>query len=208
MRIFVLGATGRTGREVVHIALARGHQLTAFVRSPERIRPASSALAVVKGDVLDAAAMARALAGHDAVVSTLGLPGREALRPSSFMTQTGATLVSAMKRAHVERLAILSAAVLFAGEGLSFRFFKWFLRNHARDLSDMEAVVRATDLDYTIARPPRLIDAPDEAYQSAPDSLPNGKQSISFRAVGAFLIDAIERDLYSRQIAGLTSRAS
>lgn len=161
MRIFVLGATGRTGREVLDIALVRGHRVTAFVRAPERLKQRRDTLDVVKGDVLEANAVAAAVAGHDAVVSTLGLPGRQALRPSSFMAESGASTVSAMKQARVERLAILSAAVLFPGEGLSFRFFKWFLRNHARDLTDMEAIVRATDLDFTIARPPRLVGSSD-----------------------------------------------
>jgi uncharacterized protein YbjT (DUF2867 family) len=35
-KIFILGATGRTGREVIDIALARGHEVTAFGRSPAK----------------------------------------------------------------------------------------------------------------------------------------------------------------------------
>ena len=38
MGLFVIGATGRTGREVVEQALTRGHQMTAFVCSPEGIK--------------------------------------------------------------------------------------------------------------------------------------------------------------------------
>jgi len=37
MKLFLIGATGRTGREIVQQALERGHQVTAFVRSPESI---------------------------------------------------------------------------------------------------------------------------------------------------------------------------
>jgi putative NADH-flavin reductase len=37
MRIAVIGATGRTGRQVVAQALARGHTVTAVTRHPESI---------------------------------------------------------------------------------------------------------------------------------------------------------------------------
>ena len=37
MRLFILGATGKTGTQIVDVALARGHQVTAFVRSPAKI---------------------------------------------------------------------------------------------------------------------------------------------------------------------------
>jgi nucleoside-diphosphate-sugar epimerase len=38
MKLFVIGATGRTGREIVEQALARGHHVTAFVRSPQGVK--------------------------------------------------------------------------------------------------------------------------------------------------------------------------
>ena len=49
MKLFVIGATGRTGQEIVQQALARGHQVTAFVRSPENITVKSERLTILKG---------------------------------------------------------------------------------------------------------------------------------------------------------------
>ena len=37
MKIVVFGASGRTGLQVVEQALAAGHQVTAFVRTPSKI---------------------------------------------------------------------------------------------------------------------------------------------------------------------------
>jgi putative NADH-flavin reductase len=49
MKLFVIGATGRTGLEIVYQALARGHHVTAFVRSPESITLRNERLTVLKG---------------------------------------------------------------------------------------------------------------------------------------------------------------
>jgi putative NADH-flavin reductase len=209
MNLLVLGATGRTGREVLDIALARGHAVTAFVRSPHKVPKLTNGSAgarpsVRQGDVLDVGALAAALDGHEAVLSTLGLPTWQALRPSTFMTESAASTVAAMTRAGTRRLAILSAAVLFPGAGLQFTFFSWLLRHHARDLREMETVVGASDLAWTVARPPRLVRASDEAYRSRRDALPGTSLSVSYRAVAAFLVDSIERGLHFHEVVGVS----
>ena len=203
MRLLVLGATGHTGAQVVDVALARGHQVTAFVRSPHKIERRDAGLTVVAGELQRADGLAQALAGHDAVVSTLGPARREYFRPGHFMTECAATTVAAMKTAGVARLGILSAAVLFGGPGLGMAFFGWMLRHHARDLRDMEALVRATPFEWTIARPPRLVQSASERYRSRRDGLPPGKATVSFRALAAFLVDAVERREEARQTVGL-----
>jgi uncharacterized protein YbjT (DUF2867 family) len=203
MKLFVLGGTGHTGAQVLDLALARGHQVTAFVRSPHKITRQDKALTVVQGDPLAADALAPALAGHDAVISALGLPGREALRPSMRMAEFATSTVAAMKTAGVKRLAIVSAAVLFPMGGLWFGFFRWVLRHHARDLVAMEAVIGATALDWTIARPGRLDASSDEVYLSERGALPAGTSTMSFRSVAAFLLDCVEARTYAREIVGL-----
>lgn len=203
MNLLILGATGRTGRELVRIALARGHRVTAYVRSPDKLGPARAALRVEPGDALDTERLSAALVGQDAVVSALGLPAKLALRPSTFMAEAAAATVGAMKRAGVTRLAIVSAAVLFPGQGLFFAFFRWFLRHHARDLSAMETIVRATELDWTIARPPRLVASKDERVRIASGALPAKGYALSFHALATFLLDCVERGRYGREVVGL-----
>jgi len=75
MKLVVLGANGRTGRLVVEQALAAGHNVTALVRSPEKLTIRNSGLRIVAGGATDAADVARALEGGDAVLSTLGGKG-------------------------------------------------------------------------------------------------------------------------------------
>jgi len=202
MKLLVMGATGRTGTEIVNLALARGHDVTAFVRSPQKIRPAGS-LAVVRGDPLRPATIAAALPGHDAVLSAIGPPPREALRPSTLLTDCARATVEAMAESGVYRLAIVSAAVLFPEKGLYFAFFKWFLRHHARDLRAMEDLVRASGLEWTIARPPRLTNSPEVKFRALRDALPPGSRAMSFRSVASFMLEAVERRSHVGEIVGL-----
>jgi putative NADH-flavin reductase len=202
MKLLVIGATGRTGTEIVNLALARGHEVTAFVRSPQKIRPAGS-LAVVRGDPLRPETIAAALPGHDAVLSAIGPPPREALRPSTLLTDCARATVEAMAEGGVYRLAIVSAAVLFPEKGLYFAFFKWFLRHHARDLRAMEDLVRASGLEWTIARPPRLTNSPEVKFRALRNALPPGSRAMSFRSVAAFMLEAVERRSHVAEIVGL-----
>jgi uncharacterized protein YbjT (DUF2867 family) len=205
MHLFLLGATGRTGAQILDVALARGHQVTAYVRSPHKLGRTDPRLAVVRGDPLNTAELAPAMAGHDAVVSALGLPPREALRPSNRMAEFAGATVAAMHEAAIQRLAIVSAAVLFPLTGPAAMFFRWLLRHHAHDLAAMEAVVAATPFEWTIARPGRLVASHAEAYRWQHAAFPAGRLSMSTRAVAAFLVDAVERREHCREIVGLAA---
>jgi putative NADH-flavin reductase len=202
MKLFVLGATGGTGKEILALALARGHEVTAFVRSPGKLQ-AAERLAIVAGDPRSRESLAAALPGHDAVLSTIGPPPREALRPGTLVTDCASATVDAMSATGISRLAIVSAAVLFPEKGLFFAFFRWFLRHHARDLSAMEEIVRASGLDWTIARPPRLTTSTDADFQALRNALPHGSRAMSHRSVAAFMLDAVERRAHIGDIVGL-----
>lgn len=71
-RVLIVGATGGTGRELVTQALDRGLTVTAFVRDPARLGITHRRLAIVQGEVLDAAGLAAAMPGQDAVLCALG----------------------------------------------------------------------------------------------------------------------------------------
>jgi len=50
MKLVVLGATGSTGLEIVRQAMQRSHSVTAFVRSPERLKPLSDRI-IIKQEI-------------------------------------------------------------------------------------------------------------------------------------------------------------
>src|SRR5437879_9768477 len=72
LRILIIGATGGTGRQLVRQALEQGHQVTAFVRKPKKLKIEHANLRVVKGNVLDYASVESAMRDQNAVVCALG----------------------------------------------------------------------------------------------------------------------------------------
>ena len=203
MKLFVVGATGHTGAQAIDLALARSHQVTAFVRSPHKVLRRDPRLNVVQGDPHSIEQLSKALPGHDAVLSALGVRPPQAFRAHTLVEDCAATTVAAMANTGVNRLVLVSAAVLFPQKGPFFAFFRTLLKHIARDLKAAEDIVQHTSFDWTIARPPRLTNSSDAAYRALQDGLPAKGLSMSFRAVAAFMLDAVEQGTFSRQVVGL-----
>ena len=199
MKLFVIGATGRTGREIFKQALARGHHVTAFVRSPESITLKNERLTVLKGNAMDENQLFNAMQNHDAVLSALG--PRKPFKPSSLLHDSALATTRAVNRSGVKRLLVLSAAAHFPG--IPNRIVSLILRNHMRDSRAMEQVVQASGLDWTIARPPRLTEEDYATYRSREDAAPKMGFSLSRKAVAAFMLDAIEQQKHFRKIVGI-----
>ena len=119
MRCFILGATGKTGTQLLDLALQNGHSVTAFVRSPQKLPRDRPGLTVIQGSPADVPALAQAMAGHDAVFSALAPRIGETLRAPSNRAWTmagyAANIVQAMKQAGVKRLLAFSSAGLSQG---------------------------------------------------------------------------------------------
>jgi len=161
MKIIVFGATGGIGRQVVEQALAANHQVTAVARRPAAITTQHERLQVIRGDVLEPDTFKQALAGQDAVVSALGVVSRE---PTTLYSAGNANIMQAMQSAGVRRIMCISATGLNPGPRLQRLIAKPLLwmafGNMYSDLVRMENVVKASGLDWTIIRPPRLTDGP------------------------------------------------
>ena len=203
MLLFVLGATGHTGTQILDLAIARSHAVTAFTRSPEKITRRHPMLSVMRGDPHNVDQLTNAMQGHDAVLSALGVRPPAAFRPHTVVQDCAAATVEAMRGAGVQRLVLVSAAVLFPRKGLLYRLFRWLLKHIARDLGGAEIIVRRSPLEWTIARPPRLTNGSGERYRASRDSLPDGAFSMSFRAVATFMLDAVEQHAHVREVVGL-----
>lgn len=162
MKIALFGASGAAGRIVLDKALAAGHAVTAYVRDAGKLPVSSSQLTVIVGQLDDAAAIDRAIAGQDAVISLLGPKG-----DSTGLTVSRGTalIVAAMRRHGVRRL--IATATPSARDpndrfSLPFALAVTMIRTLARgaydDIVATSEVVRTSGLDWTLARLPMLAD--------------------------------------------------
>lgn len=159
MRIAVIGATGRTGRQLVTQALADGHEVVAYVRRPEAMTPAPG-LTVVAGQLDNVDTLAGALTGCDAVTVTLGNPIR---RPNAPLLKLAIpTVIAAAQRAGVLRIVVLSAlgvGATYANTRNPYRFgCRTFLAGNFKDHHEGESHLNNSGLDWTTIHPGPLFD--------------------------------------------------
>jgi len=206
MRLLVFGATGGTGRALLDQGLAQGYQMTAFVRNPAALE-ARPGLTIVEGDVTDAAAVSRAVAGHEAVLSALGPRGGQyGVLPGGVQN-----IVAAMSQAGVRRLIHVSSF----GVGDSLAQMGWvarrivvplFLRKALDEKAIEEQVIRASDLDWIIARPGGLEDGPRTGvYRCITDPREKvGQPRIARADVADFMLQNLADERFVRRAVGLT----
>ena len=165
-----MGATGRTGRQIVLRALAQGHALTALVRDPANLGELGTRVDAVRGDVRDPAAVHRAVRGADAVLVALG---RSRGSPRDLQSQALANLVSSMTREGVRRLVVLANSAVedpTDRPSLAQRAVRVLLRLvHPTDRRDALVAARTIErsgLAWTIVRASVLRDTPPtKAYR-------------------------------------------
>ncbi|MFO0615929.1 MAG: NAD(P)-binding oxidoreductase [Polyangiaceae bacterium] len=207
MRCFLLGATGKTGGQLLDLALQGGHGVTAFVRSPQKLPADRPGLTVIQGSPADVQALARAMAGHDAVFSALAPRGGEIFRATSkrawTMTGYAENILRAMEQARVERLVAFSSAGLFPGQSLFVRMLSFPARHHMADLRSMEETYRTSALDWTLLRPTWMGAGQSEAYRVAVDALPEGAKAMHFRGLAKSMLDAAAERTHRRQLLGI-----
>ncbi len=117
MRVFVTGATGFTGSHLVRALVARGDRVVALVRpTADRSRLAGLPIDYIEGDLTDAAALARGMAGADWVFHTAAYV-ELGLVDSQKMWQTNVEgtrqVVAAAQAAGVKRLVYCSTIGVF-----------------------------------------------------------------------------------------------
>ncbi|NBE50100.1 NAD(P)-dependent oxidoreductase [Streptomyces boluensis] len=167
MRLTVFGATGGIGQEVVRQALDTGHEVTAVVRDPARLTVTGDGLTVVRADLRDPEVLRDAVAGRDAVLSGLGARSTKDARTGIAARLTGPVL-RALDVTGTRRFLAVSAAPLaaepadqtFMQRAVVLPLINTVLKAVYDDLKVMEEEIRRSATDWTLVRPPKLLDKP------------------------------------------------
>lgn len=206
MKLVVLGATGGTGLEIVLQAIERGHEVTALVRNPERLKTFGERIAVIRGDPLNSAELAHAIEGHDAVLSAFGPRSPVSKSDADLLQRFAVALTSAMRQAGVKRVAVESVAFLFKDAIIppAYLLGRLFFPVIVADASAMEQTISNSGLDWTIVRPPRLTNQPRTGmYRAREGHLPSLGFTISRADVADYMIGAVERRKSIGRVVGI-----
>lgn len=108
MKIVLIGATGFVGSAIRDEALDRGHEVTAVVRNAGAL-PEHPSLSAISVDVYDAADVARAVRGHDAIISAFS-PGLSDPNLYSKHLDGMRAIIDGVRRSQVRRLLVVGGA--------------------------------------------------------------------------------------------------
>jgi len=208
--LLVLGGSGRTGIHVLSEAVERGHRVRALVRTPDAF-VAPDGVELVAGTPGRIDDIRRAAEGVDAVVSALNNsrasdnPWARPVSPPTFMTDATRDTLTVMKENGIRRIAIASTQ----GAGDSWDALNPLMkgliaisniRHGYNDHHGVDAVVRASDAEWVMARSVALSDAPSAgAVRAALVGTEKPGFRISRVDVARFLLDSLEDDTWLRQ---------
>jgi putative NADH-flavin reductase len=197
MNLTVFGGTGPTGLLLIDQALAGGHHVTAFARTPAKL-PNHPRLTAIEGQLDDREQVASAITGADAVISLLGPRKPYRAQDVPALTEGLGAIVAAMKEYQVRRLIALSTPsspdpadrkelVLDLSIKLGQRF--WPVAYHA--FVQMGEVVRGSGLDWTLVRVPFLTNGPRTEKITVRMLGGKGGMRVSRANAAAFVLDQI-----------------
>lgn len=193
MKLIVFGPTGGTGRELLAQALAAGHEVTAFTRSP-----LDTPAKIVQGDALDPEAVAAAVRGQDAVLVALGT---RPWRHVDICSGGAATIIPAMQAAGVRRVIAMSS--IGVGEPKAALHVRIggaiVLRKAFRDKLAMEKLFDQSELDWIVVRPGFLTAGKPRGTWRAADDGSLGSGKISRADTAAFMLQQLPSDTWLRK---------
>jgi len=200
MNILIVGANGGIGRQAVEQALTAGYNTTAMVRNPANLTITHPLLKIVQGDVMQPQTFERYMDRQDAVISALGVNGGPFNdKPTTLYSEGNAHLIEVMKKKGVKRAFFISSSAIETSPALPF-YVRWatkvlqrLLRHMYADQLEMEHLVKAAGIEYTIIRPPRLLDKPVTGrYRVGINSFLKNSLSISRADVAHFMIHHLD----------------
>lgn len=186
MKIVIFGATGRTGSDIVRLALADGHEVKAFARTPDQVIPQQN-LTVVQGDALDAQAVKEAIEGADAVVSALGTDG------TTTLTEAISSIIEGMNIYGVSRIITIGTAGILESRTEPSKLRYQSNESHrkltfaAEEHHKVYDMLSGSSLDWTIVCPTYLPDGKATGnFRIERDRLPIEGKQISTGDTAAF----------------------
>jgi putative NADH-flavin reductase len=210
MKIAIVGATGRTGKPLTRKALDNGHEVYALVRTPSKMDIQHDNLTCIEGDAMNPADVENVVQHAEVVINVIG-HGKNT--PDDLMTRSADNIIKAMETHDTSRLVTLTGAgVQMPGDTPKFmdNFVRGmlfiFARRVAEDSVNYVDRVKQSDVDWTIVRAPRLVEAePKGTYNVGRVGGDNMSISIPYDDLATFILSVAESGEYLREAPMVSS---
>ncbi len=196
MKVVIFGANGKTGTILTEQALAKGHQVKAYIRRSGSLVLQHQNLKVITGNLNDTGKLKEAIAGSDAVLSTLG--GGSLTRHSTEIMTGIDNIATLMEAEGVKRFIYLSS--LGAGDSrfVMRRLIRFFiadimLRVPLADHTTNEERIAKSNLQWTLVRPAGLTNGPKTGRlkHGNQKTILKGNPQISRANVASFMLEQL-----------------
>lgn len=208
MKIFIVGGTGKTGKELIKQGLERGHSITALVRNPDQLKINKPDLKIIKGNVLIPDSFEKSIHGHDAVLSALG--HKRFIIPTSILSKGTKNVINAMKEHNIKRFICITSLGVNDSRfklGLYYTLFTIpiILLFYFLDKAKQEKLIMNSDLNWTIIRPGQLTNGKKRTKYKHGLSVGSYilTKMISRASVAHFMLNQLEDNTYLRKAAGI-----
>ena len=203
----IVGPSGATGKLLNNGCLAAGHQVTALLRTPEKL-PQRDRVRIIQGSAFDPAAVRQTVEGADAVFSALG--AHSPLRNENVLPRAVPLIVAAMQQTGVRRIIVLgSAGALPTALDNQPAYRRWIVENiinktllkwPVAEQVSQYATLSHSDLDWTMVMPPMLTNGPAHgAYRVDGEALPRNGSRISRQDVADFMFQQLDNPQWVRK---------
>lgn len=209
MKIFLLGATGKTGFEVLKKLTENKYEVKALIRNPDKlelseIKEHAEQIEVIKGDVFDAEKLKSIFEHCDLVISALGT-GKDNSYTEIYSTG-GRNILSAMRANGIKKLITLTSGLIDMSDPSTDSFFmnRIIRPNYNKvyyDQTRWETILDdTTDIDWICVRPTNLLNkAFTGKYRVRLNHCPPKGWKISRADLADFMVKQIDSDEYIHQ---------
>jgi nucleoside-diphosphate-sugar epimerase len=217
--IALIGATSRSGREIIRQGLAQGYRIKGLARTPAKLGVQHENLELFQGDVRDQASLEAVLSGTEVVVCMVGYPTPSDpmadIGPVDIYTVMARNLIAAMQKQGNRRLIMASSTGVETRVPLDAERpppddltagWRWNARYLYNDMHEMEQMIAATGLNYILLRPGFLVQAParNDLKLSLDGNTPPARV-VTYPDFAAFILANLVADDYLNQAVGLYS---
>jgi putative NADH-flavin reductase len=209
MQITIFGAAGLVGKRLCDQALALGWRVIAFDRKIEQwldIEEVTPNLVVIKGYMMDATGVAKAIQGSSAVI--MALTGN--LESGDKSRSIGCKhILAAMQDQKVERLLVLGDYGVLPYESGGYLFettdFPAELKELSQQYAQVWELLEKTAVQYTMVCTEKIVDAPEgRAYITSVNTVPDsGIASIQAGDLSRFLLREVKANEWIGQRVGI-----